>query len=244
MCWYQTSRLSSPQSHTCLTAKQAHHQNFICSAKTFLTSSFQWYILVQAPSGHLKAKCGSWECSMGQRKGVGSVPRRVGKAWLRQQGPKQAGLCFSFLWGSTKQKVEPWAIPATSQNQDIASTSKSPCQHLPQHLTTWGTSSSDKNRDLLCGSTFTSEFFPPGPPAHLLLGKGGSREQLNTLAGGAGEKGGAGLWEEQGSSKSWLQQTMSQFNLNLTASHIRKAGCWKAGEERGLERNTFVEKAL
>lgn len=135
MCWYQTSRLSSPQSLTCLTAKQAHHQNFICSAKTFLTSSFQWYILVQAPSGHLKAKCGSWECSMGQRKGVGSVPRRVGKAWLRQQGPKQAGLCFSFLWGSTKQKVEPWAIPATSQNQDIASTSKSPCQHLPQHLT-------------------------------------------------------------------------------------------------------------
>lgn len=33
------------------------------------------------------------------------------------------------------------------------------------------------------------------------------------------------LWEEQGSrgSKSCLQQTMSQFNLNLTASDIRKA---------------------
>lgn len=212
MCWYQTSRLPSPQSHTRLTAKQAHYQNFICSAKPFLTSSFQWYIPVHDPSGHLKAKCGSWGCSMGQREGVGSVPRGVGKAWLRQQGPKQVSVS-SGAQQSRRQspglslphpKIRIYPAPASASD-------------------TGGTSSSEKNKDLFCGSTFTSEFFPPGPPAHLLLGKGGSREQLNTLAGGAGEKGGAGLWEEQGSSKSRLQQTMSQFNLNLTASHIRKA---------------------
>lgn len=149
---------------------------------------------------------------MGQREGVGSVPRGVGKAWLRRQGPKQVSVS-SGAQQSRRQspglslphpKIRIYPAPASASD-------------------TGGTSSSEKNKDLFCGSTFTSEFFPPGPPEHLLLGKGGSREQLNTLAGGAGEKGGAGLWEEQGSSKSWLQQTMSPFNLNLTASHIRKA---------------------
>lgn len=133
---------------------------------------------------------------MGHREGVGSV---LALPCLRQQGPKQPGLNFSFLWGSTKQRAEPWAIPATPQNKDLSSTSKSP--------DTGDTSSSEKNRDLFCGSTFTSEFFPPDPPAHLALGNGGSREQLGSR--GAGEKG--MFWEEQGSSR--LQELPTADNV-------------------------------
>lgn len=167
-CCHQTSPVSSPQSHSCL---KAHDQSFICSAKPFLPSSFQRCILIQDPSGHARAKCGSWGCSLGHREGVGSVPRGVGKARLGQQGPKPAWVVFQFPLGLNKAEGRALGCPCHTPKSGSESTSKSPGQHLLQ-----GTHPAlRKNRDLFCGSTFMSELFPPDPAAHLFLGKGGSQ---------------------------------------------------------------------
>lgn len=84
--------LPSHQSHTCPKAKP----NFICSAKPFFTASSQCYSLIHNP----KAQWGSWGCPKGQREGVGSVPRGVGKTRLRQQRPKPAWALFQFPLGA------------------------------------------------------------------------------------------------------------------------------------------------
>lgn len=148
---------------------------------------------------------------------MGSVHGWIGKAWPRHQR-EQNRLGYTSVSSGAQciPKAEPCSITATPQNKGTPSTSRSPLSATVL--------ASDR------GNTVTSEFFPSDPPAHLLLGKERSREQLNNQAGGHGEletgdASGAAVQQHQSAagSKSWLQQTMSQFNLNLTASDRRKA---------------------
>lgn len=101
----------APRLTPALKLSRLHCQNFTCSAKPFLTASSQWCIPIQDPSGHPKAPCGSWGCPMAQRDGVGSVSRGVGKAWLRQQGPKPAWLLLQFPLGLDKAEGRALGCP-------------------------------------------------------------------------------------------------------------------------------------
>lgn len=97
--------------------------------------------------------------------------RWIGKAWLRHRSEQnRLGYTSISFEAQHIQKAELCGIIAIPPKKDIYSISKSPLSAIVL--------ASDR------GNTFTSEFFPSDPPAHLLLGKERSREQLNNLAGG------------------------------------------------------------